>query len=260
MCGVRGAVGAWCSVLPGVPQHGAPRSSCPCGARRGPCGARRVRAAASAASEPDVSAKTPPKGHASKHVHKAAKHHKAKGKHHQTHVSNPVPSFRVVPPHVVGKPAKHPKPRGFAVGDVLPVCAFEAVAQSLRLAGQFVDDDEVAGLWDLAGASPLGASVAAALDAASLHGLAGFRPRWKRVERPGPVHAQYELALPVAEDEAIPVDPFENLFAGLHALILGVDVPGPHAVLATPDGWWSWGELHDPWPCRIEEAWAVSWS
>lgn len=47
------------------------------------------------------------------------------------------------------------------------------------------------------------------------------------------------------------------------ALILGVDLPGPHAVLATADGWWSWGELHCP--CEfpdavIEEAWAVSWS
>jgi hypothetical protein len=43
-------------------------------------------------------------------------------------------------------------------------------------------------------------------------------------------------------------------------MILRVDVPGPPAVLATPGGWWSWGELFDPWPCRVEEAWAVSWS
>ena len=44
-------------------------------------------------------------------------------------------------------------------------------------------------------------------------------------------------------------------------LILGVDLPGSHAVLATADGWWSWGELYCP--CEfpdavIEEAWAVS--
>ncbi len=42
-------------------------------------------------------------------------------------------------------------------------------------------------------------------------------------------------------------------------VLLGVDRPGPHAVLATPDGWWSWGELYSPWPARIEEAWVVSW-
>jgi hypothetical protein len=52
----------------------------------------------------------------------------------------------------------------------------------------------------------------------------------------------------------------EALARPFHALILGIDVPGPHAVLATPAGWWSWGELHDPWPCRIDHAWAVSWS
>ena len=44
-------------------------------------------------------------------------------------------------------------------------------------------------------------------------------------------------------------------------LILGLALPAPHAVLATADGWWSWGELHCP--CEfpdavIEEAWAVS--
>lgn len=50
---------------------------------------------------------------------------------------------------------------------------------------------------------------------------------------------------------------------GLHGLILGVDLPGQHAVLATPEGWWSWGEL---WcPCEfpdavIDGAWAVEWA
>lgn len=47
------------------------------------------------------------------------------------------------------------------------------------------------------------------------------------------------------------------------ALILGLALPeGPHAVLATADGWWSWGELYDPsgFPgAVIEEAWAVTW-
>lgn len=48
----------------------------------------------------------------------------------------------------------------------------------------------------------------------------------------------------------------------VHGFILGVDLPGPHAVFATPAGWWSWGELHDPaeWPdAVIGEAWWVRW-
>jgi hypothetical protein len=202
-----------------------------------------------------LTAKTPAKGHASKHVHKTVKHGKTKGKHHPGKSVNPVPAFRPVPVHAVGKPATQPKPRGFAVGDLLPVCAFEAVAQSLRLAGQLVDDDEVAGLWELAGSPSLGASVAAALDAASLHGLAGFRPSGRRFHP-----AADSIGLPVVDEQAAAPGHLDDFLAGhAHALILGVDVPGPHAVLATADGWWSWGELWSPWPCRIEEAWAVSW-
>ena len=52
----------------------------------------------------------------------------------------------------------------------------------------------------------------------------------------------------------------ETKFQGF---ILGVDLPGPHTVLATPDGWWSWGEPWCPWcdfpDAVIEEAWVVSW-
>lgn len=45
-------------------------------------------------------------------------------------------------------------------------------------------------------------------------------------------------------------------------LILGIDLPGPHAVLTVPGGWWSWGDLYHPavFPdAVIEEAWAVTW-
>ena len=45
-------------------------------------------------------------------------------------------------------------------------------------------------------------------------------------------------------------------------LVLGVDLPGPHAVYATADGWWSWGQLWQPsgFPdVIIEEAWTVNW-
>lgn len=46
-------------------------------------------------------------------------------------------------------------------------------------------------------------------------------------------------------------------------LILGLDLPGPHAVVTAPGGWWqSWCGLYDPadFPdAVIEEAWAVTW-
>jgi hypothetical protein len=158
---------------------------------------------------------------------------------------------------------KAPKVTLARAGDHLPVCAFEALAMSLRLAGQFVHDDDVAGLWDLAGADSGGASVAAALDAARLHGLAGFRPQSHRLTGIPEVgaFAQDLLALPAVDDEAAPPGHVDDILsADFHGLILGVDRPGPHAVLATADGWWSWGELHDPWPCSVTGAWAVSWS
>jgi len=48
------------------------------------------------------------------------------------------------------------------------------------------------------------------------------------------------------------------------ALILGVDLPGPHAVTVAPDGCWvSWGRHYDPadFPgAVVEEAWAVSFA
>ena len=188
-----------------------------------------------------MSAKTPAKGHASKHVHKASKHHKAKGKHHLTHHAKPV-GAGAHPVHAVGAPAHHPKPRGFAIGDLLPVCAFEAVAMSLRLAGQRVSDDDVAGLWELHGEL----SIPDAIEV--LGGKAGrdLNPHFP---------SSHRLTGLLAERGARP-----SQLPAFPVLILGIDVPGPHAVLATADGWWSWGELHSPWPCRIEEAWAVSWS
>lgn len=211
-----------------------------------------------------MSAKTPVKGHTSKHVHKAKKHHKAKGKHHPAHNPNPVPQFRVVPPHAVGKPAGHPKPRGFAVGDLLPACALEAVAMSLRLAGQRVSDDDVAGLWELYGELSIP-------DALAAFGQAGFRVQSAPDEFVfddldddlAVLHLGARVGEQLNRHDAAQFEPLGGLVVdrpSVHALILGVDVPGPHAVLATADGWWSWGKLYDPWPCRVEEAWAVSWS
>ena len=197
-------------------------------------------------------------GHSAKHVHHL-KHHKSK-KHHPT-AHKKVQHHKKHHVHAKGTHAHHAKARGYALESwLLPVCSFEALAMSLRLAGQFVDDDEVAWLWSLAGALPAGAPIEAALDAASLHGLAARRPRRKRVEWLGPVRVTDDLRLPGRDSESAAPGPFEDFLAGDgHALILGVDRPGPHAVLATADGWWSWGKRYDPWDCRIEEAWAVSW-
>lgn len=204
-----------------------------------------------------MSAKIPARGHTRKHT--GTRKHHATGKHHPVHHRKTAAAHHGHHVHVAAKGAKPAKPRGFAVGDLLPVCSLEAVAMSLRLAGQFVDDDEVVALWEAAGAPALGASLAAALDTASLHGLAGLRPQRQRLEWFRPVDTADQVTLPVADDPAVHVDPFEHLVTG-HALILGVDLPGPHAVLATPDGWWSWGRLWTPWTTAVSEAWEVSWS
>ena len=156
----------------------------------------------------------------------AGKHHKA-AKHH-------------------AKASKHKGTvaRGLAAGAEVASCAAEALAESLRLLqrpGLSVTSADVLDLFRRAGGDPdAGAPVLATLEAASEFGLAGVRP------------AGYA---PVIEflDSRYPV-----------SLILGVDLPGPHAVLATPEGWWSWGELYCPL-CEfpdavIEEAWAVSWA
>lgn len=178
----------------------------------------------------------------SKHVHgKTAKHH-PKGQKKAHHVTKGVKAHTV---------AHHPHhPRGLAVGELLPVCSLEAVAMSLRLAGQPVSDDDVAGLWEACGRREL--SIAEALGAVTQFGLAGVRPRWRH---PASLrdHGVDFFARPFCwrlpsgrSDEVV-------------STILGVDWPGPHAVLATPDGWWSWGKLWTPWTTAVSEAWEVSW-
>jgi hypothetical protein len=164
-------------------------------------------------------------GHAHKH-HKAAKHHKVAHKHKGTVA------------------------RGLALGDAVACCAAEALAASLRLAGHAVSDKDVLALyWHTASDPDAGATVLATLEAAWRFGLGGVRPVFREVmpsDNPGLAQAP----------------PEDGLRATRAGLILGVDLPGPHAVLADAGRWWSWGE---PWcPCEfpdavIEEAWAVSW-
>ncbi|MGH6654066.1 MAG: hypothetical protein ACRDVE_02540 [Actinocrinis sp.] len=160
------------------------------------------------------------------------------------------------------------QPVSLAIGDALPVCALEAVAMSLRLAGARVHDDDVGELWSLLG-EPDAAPVGAALAAAALFGLAGMKPV-SAAAAPVTLLALDGLALGrscLVLDRALSVrDPKalgrdgERRAHPAASLILSIDQPGPHAVLATPAGWWSWGELYDPWPCRVTGAWAVGWS
>ena len=136
------------------------------------------------------------------------------------------------------KPATHAKAKALAVGDAFAVCTIEALAASLRLQGLPVDDADVLALFRVAGGDDdRGMPVRAALEAAGEHGLAGIRL------------ARFEPAdLEVESDST---------------LILGVELPGQHTVLATADGWWSWGWLWDPSEFRdavIDEAWAVTWA
>ncbi len=166
-------------------------------------------------------------GHAQKH-HKAAKHHAAAKKHKGTVVK-----------------------RGLApAADQVASCAAEALAASLRLSGLSVAPVEVLELyWHTASDPDAGATISETLEAASEFGLGGYRPVF---------------------EEVMPSDPglhdsraYPGLRASRAGLIVGVDLPGPHTVLATPEGWWSWGELFCPW-CEwpdavIEEAWEVTW-
>lgn len=167
-----------------------------------------------------MTSKTAAAGHTSKHVSstkhgKTSKHSPAKTKKTRT--------TGTAKAHTKATHATHAKARSSAVGDLLPVCSLEAVAQALRLGGTRVTDDDVAARWAELGELSIP-------DAAE-----AFRISVRQAVGPGAFSAE-NLCVP---------------------LLLGVDVPGPHAVLATSAGWWSWGELYSPWPCRVEEAWAV---
>jgi hypothetical protein len=211
--------------------------------------------------------KTAAKGHTAKHV--------GTSKHAGTSKHSPAAQKKTATTkahHVTtkAKHATHAKARGLAAGDWLPVCSFEALAMSLRLAGARVHEDDVGQLWTEAGTREV--SIAEALDAAAQFGLAGCVPALNEqiVADFGDDLAVLQLGQRVGEHlfrrDAAQLEPLAGLVADRplgHGLILGLELPGPHAVLATAHGWWSWGELHDPaeWPdAVIEEAWAVSWS
>ena len=180
-------------------------------------------------------ARTVAKGH--KHAKPAHAHHKggATGHAHKHH--------KAAKHHAAGKKHKGTVHRGLALGDSVACCAAEALAASLRLSGVPVSDAGILDLyWRTADDPDTGAPILATLEAASEFGLAAV---------------QLTSYCPAdAESVAIGETKFQSF-------ILGLDLPGPHTVLATPDGWWSWGQLYCPW-CEfpdavIEEAWAVTW-
>ncbi len=142
--------------------------------------------------------------------------------------------------HNAALAAKH---RGLALGEAVACCSAEALAASLRLTGRRVTDRDVLALYERTADGPdAGATILATLEAAAGYGLAGRAPRYRLAAAGG-------CTTPL-EDEA----PWH--------LILGVELPGPHAMLADGGWWWSWGEPHDPaaFPgAVIEEAWAVTW-
>ena len=146
------------------------------------------------------------------------------------------------------KPAAKKKPvkRKLALGESIACCAAEALAASLRLAGAPVSDEDVLALyWHTADDADAGASVWATLEAAYEFGLAGIRPLSFR--------------------EVVPSEPgyWPSLGHKTRAgLILGGDLPGPHALYDDGAAWWSWGQPWDPadFPLAvIEEAWQVTW-
>ena len=206
------------------------------------------------------------RGHARKHT-TAAKHVSGKSaKHH--------PKGHKTGHHVTtqGKPQTVGRAiarfRGLAL-DGVACCTAEALAASLQLQGLSVGDGETLDLFWRAGGDPeAGAPIVAVLEAASEFTLAGYRPVFEEVmsreSAPDCCRSSCSDYLccwcrPDVADLRGVTRAGQLPAAGL---ILGLELPGPHAVLATPEGWWSWGELYDPagFPdAAVEEAWAVTW-
>lgn len=187
--------------------------------------------------------KTAARGHTAKHS--ASSKHASSSKHSPKRKATSASAHKASV-HTVAKPASHAKPVALALapGDVA-CCAAEALAASLRLAGGSVSDSDVLALhWLAGGSADAGVPILAALEAASEFGLGGVRPHWH------------------TEGRAIHTDSQSAVMAR-PGLILGVELPGPHAVTVGPDGaWWSWGEPYDPaeFPdAVVEEAWAITW-
>jgi hypothetical protein len=195
------------------------------------------------------SSKHAPKHHSKASKHKAAKHAPAK----KQHAAAPAAGMNPLP--------KGPaKPRKLTPDGAVALCSARAVAESLRLAlGVIASDDDVLELYFRTASDPdEGASILATLHAAATFGLAGARLAAFSTAGAGGGDPN-----PVAKPlSPAPRAPAASAQPG--GLILGTELPGPHAVTVAPDGCWvSWGEHYDPadFPdAVVEEAWAVSWS
>jgi hypothetical protein len=149
-------------------------------------------------------------------------------------------------------------------------CSAEALAASLRLTGRPVSDEDVLALyWHTARDEDAGASILATLEAAGEFGLAGVRPvSFGPVSVPSlDVPEQGEPLLRGSFHLGCPEgirDEGDLHLGPVHAasVILGLELPAPHAVLDTGAEWISWGE---PWPAWafpdavVSEAWSVTW-
>lgn len=204
--------------------------------------------------------KKPARGVSPKHAGTAK--HGGTRKHHPVHhkaAAKGAHGGKGAPPHSTGSPVHvvrkiggHPKPRKLSPGDVA-CCSARAVGTLLGL----TDDEVLALYWLTADGPDDGASIEDTLEALRLghsslpvrsYTITAGLPRQSRERDSNPrLQSASEWPAPAV----LPAS----------ALILGLALPeGPHAVLATGDGWWSWGELYDPsgFPgAVIEEAWAV---
>lgn len=185
-------------------------------------------------------AKANSKHHAAQHKH--GKHHPAKG---PTHLSlqaaiahalttNPHAVIKALPSLEKLAHSLHQPKRGASLTlEALPVCAPQALAESLHIAGKPVDDDDVLALFCMAGSPDEGMSILECLVAAQMYGLAGAYPTFR------------------------PTRTFAD------GVVVGLTIPaGPHTVTCYDGGirtWGAWRPVSDKFDERIEEAWEVSW-
>ena len=169
-------------------------------------------------------------------------------------MKRPAPAAKVIP----GGPMKAPAP---AAAKVYPGSPMRAPAPRKKPAPKKKPAPRKL--------SPGGNCVAGAC-----HALTGHRPAAGEdgLFIPAALEALAVLGLiagfaPVDLEEVMSHEPSDSRPRHLRetraGLILGLDLPGPHAVLTVPGGlWWSWDALYDPavFPdAVIEEAWAVNW-
>ena len=205
------------------------------------------------------------KGHTLKHARTAKTKHGHTSKHHPRHHAKTA-TKHAHHVHAKAKHATHAKAKGLALqARDAACCTAEALAMSLRIQGLAVSDAAVLELFRLAGGDQdRGLPVPVMLEAAAEYGLAVCRPVKLPAGRDLDTGSPASPAPGRAFTLMAPSDGALSVELPACPLILGVDLPGPHAVLATPEGWWSWGELYCPW-CEfpdavIDGAWAIEWA